>query len=85
MADLWNDMSIQFPRLIAEMEAAGVFDLMDQQYEHYEGESGVKKDLLDSMDLEWEDVMHLVDTAQATWDMIKINLVPDSHIAEDSQ
>lgn len=76
MSDLWNDMNIQFPRLIAEMNAAGVFDLLIREYEQLIGqdEKSTLDCLLGSMDLRLEDVMHIVDVADDTWEVIKTNL-----------
>lgn len=55
--DLWYHNDIQFPRLIAEMEAAGFF------------QNDVRMAALcSSMDLEVADVMGLVDRAQRLWD-----------------
>ncbi|MEU1813367.1 hypothetical protein [Micromonospora aurantiaca (nom. illeg.)] len=59
---LWDDNHVQFPRLIAEMEAAGFFDT----------DVPVIEGLLDllgrGMDLDRADVMELVSRAQAWWD-----------------
>ena len=55
----WNDNSIQYPRLIAELQAVGAF------------RPSVMRDLCESMDLEHEDVLELVDRAVDEWDEIK--------------
>jgi len=55
----WQDNAIQFPRLIAELEAVGAFT--------YE----VVQDLQTSMDLDEQDIMDLLDRAQSEWDDIK--------------
>ncbi len=55
----WDDNSIQFPRLIAEIEAAGGFT------------EQLVQDLCASMDLEKEDVFELIERAQYKWDDIK--------------
>ena len=58
--DVWEDDKIQFPRLIAEIEAAGGFS----------GKLLVA--LLESMDLQDEqDLFDLVERAQNRWDKIK--------------
>lgn len=55
----WKNDAIQFPRLIAEIEAAGGLggDVLD--------------DVASAMDLPTERVMEIVDRAQTTWDAIK--------------
>jgi hypothetical protein len=55
----WNNDSIQFPRLIAELEACGAFT------------PKVVKGLSASMDLDSEDIYTLVTRAQDIWDGIK--------------
>jgi hypothetical protein len=62
VTDKWADNSIQFPRLIAELEAAGAFT------------PEVLTELRELMDLDAHDVMELVDRAQAQWDHIKAGL-----------
>ena len=54
----WKDNSIQFPRLIAELEAAGAFT------------PEVTEQLCESMDLTVDEISELVDRAQYTWDNI---------------
>lgn len=55
----WENNSIQFPRLIAELEAAGAIH------------SGVIDALCESMDLAPNNIAELIDRAQAEWDNIK--------------
>ena len=52
---LWEDNSIQFPRLIAELLASDTFTFNIE-------------DLKESMDLEEEDILELFDRAQGEWD-----------------
>jgi hypothetical protein len=52
----WQNNAIQFPRLIAELEAAGAFT------------EQVVQDLQTSMDLDELDIMDLIDRAQDEWD-----------------
>lgn len=59
IADTWGDDLIQFPRLIAELEAAGGFT------------PEVMEDLCNSMDLYPFNVAELINRAQDTWDKIK--------------
>lgn len=66
---LWSDDEVQFARLIAEMEAAGVFNVLDVR--EIAGHPTVKESLLDSMDLDWDEVMEVVDRAQEVWDFLK--------------
>lgn len=58
MSDPWNDDSIQFPRLLAEIYAMG---LHDDQIEALAAE----------MDLDVDRVYELLERAQAAWDTIK--------------
>ncbi len=51
----WTDNSIQFPRLIAELNAAGAFTAQ------------VMEDLSVSMDLDADDIRELIDRAEAHW------------------
>lgn len=60
----WQNDDIQFPRLIAEMEAAGVFAV-----------PGVLKALSVEMDLTVDELCGLISRAQTTWDGIKERLV----------
>ena len=55
----WENNAIQYPRLIAEVQAAGGFS------------PSVIRTLRESMDLEHEEVLELVDRAVAEWDRIK--------------
>lgn len=55
----WENNSIQFPRLIAEMEATGFFE----QSENLDA-------LLESMDLEMDDLAELIERASTIWDSI---------------
>ena len=59
MSDTWNDNSIQFPRLIAEI-IANVNIGEDEM-----------ADLRNSMDLNQWEVNELFDRAQAEWERIK--------------
>lgn len=54
----WQDNSIQFPRLLAEIIAVGLSE------EQWDG-------LLDAMDLESDDLSELFDRAQEEWERIK--------------
>lgn len=56
---LWNRNDIQFPRLIAELEAAGAFT------------RSVMTDLRESMDLTDSDISELIDRAQYEWERVK--------------
>jgi hypothetical protein len=56
----WRNNDIQFPRLIAEMEANGIFAL-----------PGVMQSLADEMDLTPDEIAGLIDRAQQVWDDIK--------------
>lgn len=55
----WRNDDIQFPRLIAEMEAMGAF------------QKPLLYDLSASMDLTPNEVLEIVDRAQNKWDKIK--------------
>ena len=57
----WEDDSIQFPRLIAEMEAAGVFSEIKEETWDL---------LLESTDLSIDDIFEVVERAQSQWDKI---------------
>ena len=56
----WNNNAIQFPRLLAELQAAGAFT------------NAVINSLTDSMDLDPSQVFEIIDRAQFTWDDIVI-------------
>lgn len=58
-ADLWKKNEVQFPRLIAEAEAAGAFT------------PSVLCDMADSMDLELKQVRELIDRGQEAWEQVK--------------
>ena len=58
---LWDVDHIQFPRLIAEAECAGLFDTANERY----------RALLDEMGLTGAEFSELVDRAQRTWDALK--------------
>lgn len=58
----WKNNKIQFPRLIAELEAIGAFN---EETLH---------NLADSMDLTPDEVCELIDRAQNEWDKIKDSL-----------
>lgn len=62
MVEKWFDNSIQFPRLIAELEAAGAFT--DEVY----------RELSESMDLPDDRISELVDRAQVEWQKAKAKL-----------
>lgn len=55
----WKDNSIQFPRLIAELDAMGVFtpEVLDA--------------LKASMDLSYEEIAELRDRAEEAWEVIQ--------------
>ncbi len=56
---LWNDNTIQFPRLIAEAMAVGAFT------------EKVLQDMQDSMDLCRADLLELIDRAQECFQLEK--------------
>lgn len=58
----WLDDSVQFPRLIAELEACGAFT------------HDVLLDLAVSMDLQPSQIAEIIDRAQATFDQLKEKL-----------
>lgn len=59
----WKNNQLQYPRLIAEMEAAGVFD------------REMLSTLTEEMDLTSDEVMDLVGRAQKDWDRTKQGIV----------
>jgi hypothetical protein len=61
----WDNNAIQFPRLIAELEVLGVFDLKQVDNQR------VIDSLATSMDLDPSEVYEIVDRAQVEWDQIK--------------
>lgn len=73
-ADLWNDDLIQFARLIAEMEAFGVFEGLDNWH-----------GLFESMDLDEEAICELIDRAQAVFEKSKARLpgAPDPVVGDE--
>ena len=56
---VWYRDEVQFPRLIAELEAAGAFT------------DEVMNNLCNSMDLAVSDISQLVDRAQVKWEKLK--------------
>jgi len=56
----WRNNAIQFPRLIAELEATGTFSI-----------PGVLGTLASEMGLTVDEVCGLIDRAQQEWDKIK--------------
>lgn len=61
----WKNNSIQFPRLLAEIEELGVFDLLQPDGKR------VIDSIAESMDLDSSEVYELVDRAQSEWGNIK--------------
>ena len=61
--DLWYEDSVQFPRLIAELEYAGVFT-----------DVKILNKLQESMDLEQKDILSLVNRACNEFDKVKSKL-----------
>jgi|OpeIllAssembly_1097287.scaffolds.fasta_scaffold159531_2 hypothetical protein len=70
----WRNNDIQFPRLIAEMEAAGIF-----------AQPGVLVNLAKEMDLTVDDICFLIDRAQQTWDSIKGEMFDDGTSGQDRE
>jgi len=62
MKNLWQNNNIQFCRLIAELDYAGIF--------HY----NTLKKLSESMDLSHDEILEIVERATAKFDKIKSNL-----------
>jgi len=60
--DGWEDNAIQFPRLIAEAQAAGAFT------------EKVLQDMSESMDLEWGDILSIISRAEEEFEEIKNKL-----------
>jgi hypothetical protein len=56
-ADLWNNDEVQFARLIAEMEAYGVFENMHNWH-----------GLFESMDLDADRIAEIIDRAQVSFE-----------------
>lgn len=61
----WDNDSIQFPRLIAEIEATNAFELLQPDGRR------VIETVADSMDLDPSDVYEIVERAAIKWDQIK--------------
>lgn len=57
----WSINDVQFPRLIAEAEAAGLFN----------GDDGRFTAMCESMDLSVDEVFELVERAKRRWDEVK--------------
>ena len=64
----WDDNGIQFPRLIAELEANGTFE--DKKLMEF---------LRESMDLSDDDILEIVERAVNEFDRIKGNLRKGRH------
>ena len=64
LRDKWQDNAIQFPRLIAELEAIGAFT------------ESVIVGLANEMDLEAAHVVAIIGRAQREWDRIKAETLP---------
>ena len=63
----WKDDSIQFPRLLNELDCLAVVDLLDAADQTNTGMQALKQ----SMDLTRGDIMELFRRAQKEWDRIK--------------
>lgn len=63
---LWEDDKVQFARLIAELEAAGVFELDD---------SDTMRFLRESMDLETHEIMDIVERAALFNDRVNMSII----------
>jgi hypothetical protein len=61
----WNNNSIQFPRLISEIEATGALDFVTHDCMR------VVDIVAESMDLDPSEVYELVERASIEWDRIK--------------
>jgi hypothetical protein len=62
MKNLWNNDTVQFARLISELEAAGAFT------------NNVVETLCESMDLSVGEIDEIVERAQNSFDEVKSNL-----------
>jgi hypothetical protein len=62
--EVWADNNIQFPRLLAEINANVTIEAEEWE------------DLKTSMDLSQEEITELFDRAEAEWETIKANLNP---------
>ena len=60
----WQDDNLQFPRLLAELEAIGAF-----------ADDALLRRVAEEMDLEPDEVLELVSRAQAKWDTTKQSLL----------
>jgi len=67
--ELWKENSVQFPRLIAEIVAAGVPDACWEE-------------VVNSMDITYEELNELQDRAQEEWESIKNRHCPPIKTAE---
>jgi hypothetical protein len=68
----WDNDAIQFPRLIAEMEAAGFFALPTEDEHTVASEvNPIVEAVCDSMDITYAQLVELIDRAQESWDIIK--------------
>lgn len=65
----WKNNRLQFARLIAELEASGVF-----------AKKGVMKDLQESMDLDEDQILELVERASNDWDATKAAICPPGRV-----
>jgi len=57
-----NNKTLQFARLIYEMYAAGVFNLIEDEHYSHTGDT-VRTAMLESMDLSWGDIIDIVNKA----------------------
>ena len=69
----WSKDGIQFPRLIAEIQATGAFDLRQSDGRR------VIDTVADSMDLVPGDVLEIVERAIVKWDQIKARTIRPGH------
>lgn len=63
----WKDDSIQFPRLLNELDCLAVVDLLDAADQTDTGMLALEQ----SMDLTRKEIMQIFDRAQKEWDRIK--------------
>lgn len=61
IADLWRDNAIQFPRLLAEINAVGLTDIQINL-------------ICESMDVVPDEIGELFERAEAAWERIKARL-----------
>lgn len=72
--DRWGDDELQFARLLDELQAVGVTNLMKEaEWQAIES----------SMDLKREDIMTIFDRAQRRWDQAKADLKKEQKTAEN--